>query len=697
MQKRILERLTHAACLTVSLGVIGSGCGTIEAVDSGLDCPQGATSWCACPRGVEGVSTCLADGTWDTCDCPAPIPDTSSVAGPSCEPSCDGLECGSDGCGGTCGACGPGAVCADGACLCVPETVKGCIGGDVHWLDSCGGAGSLVEDCAQWCEDGACAGCTPDCEDRACGPDGCGGACGACTGGEACDEDSGQCACPGEPGPSCFDAQVVAVDGCGVIGEVLEPCDHGCAQGACLPCVSSCGDAECGDDGCGGTCGACGDGASCEDGACVCEPEAQTACVGGDVRWLDSCGQVGELLAACESFCVAGECVGCEAACGDAECGPDGCGGTCGSCEGGSVCDSGACVCAPDAGETCEGVDLWAYDSCGVSTHLVETCSSACGCQDQVALATGFLGLTDLCAGQALSVPFMASGPFQADNQFTVQLSNKLGSFVGAPPIGAAPGTTSGSVEVVIPSGLAPGDGYRMRIVASSPPVAGADNGEDLGLHAPPDPDFAIGAPDAWGVGFKASVGQAVAFFPAAGPDVDLGWSFGAGATPAGGSPAAPLVAYQLPGVKQISLTVTDPWGCQATRTVQTEADSVEVLPCNPQIPADAVATGTMTHWPASGPVWVCAGGAYTAGGGEGGLVFVEPGGTFTFTGGGDYTVYVRSGGTLVPDADGSSVVVYEPGAILGDIEFTDHVIACDALAFDTSEAQDPGCDAKGG
>ena len=35
---------------------------------------------------------------------------------PDCEPDCDDVECGADGCGAFCGNCGPGYVCTGGAC-----------------------------------------------------------------------------------------------------------------------------------------------------------------------------------------------------------------------------------------------------------------------------------------------------------------------------------------------------------------------------------------------------------------------------------------------------------------------------------------------------------------------------------------------------------------------------------------------------
>ncbi len=60
----------------------------------------------------------------------------------ACTPSCaPGAECGSDGCGGSCGSCDSDELC---------------------------GAG------------GACELCVPSSEGKVCGPDGCGGNCGSC-------------------------------------------------------------------------------------------------------------------------------------------------------------------------------------------------------------------------------------------------------------------------------------------------------------------------------------------------------------------------------------------------------------------------------------------------------------------------------------------------------------------------------------
>jgi|GEM_PF-6461858 len=69
-------------------------------------------------------------------------------------------------------------------------------------------------------------------------------------------------------------------------------------------CVPECTDRECGDDGCGGSCGECGGEETCEDGLCV----------------------------------------GCVPDCTGRECGGDGCGGSCGDCDAGETCQDGLCV-----------------------------------------------------------------------------------------------------------------------------------------------------------------------------------------------------------------------------------------------------------------------------------------------------------------------------------------------------------------
>ena len=237
--------------------------------------------------------------------------------GGTCETLCDWKQCGSDGCGGTCGECPEG--------------------------ESCSVAG-VCEGKAE---------CIPNCDGRQCGGDDCGGSCGDCAGvgdGNFCTD------------TKCQNFQCVAVPN-------ANECAGGegtCVEGQC--CVPNCfladGSAmECGDDGCGGTCGECRAGSACVNDKCI---NCTADCTGkecGDDGCGGDCGS-------CEAGegCKDGLCQACQPACGSKECGDDGCGGDCGSCDQQTTCVQGQCQCAPQ----CTGKECGS-DGCGGS------CGD-CGC-----------------------------------------------------------------------------------------------------------------------------------------------------------------------------------------------------------------------------------------------------------------------------------------------------------------------------
>ncbi len=68
------------------------------------------------------------------------ISDTDNSDTVTCEPVCDGRECGADGCGGTCGTCADGASCSAGVCAEAAEV--NCVG---------------IIQCINGCTDQACA------------------------------------------------------------------------------------------------------------------------------------------------------------------------------------------------------------------------------------------------------------------------------------------------------------------------------------------------------------------------------------------------------------------------------------------------------------------------------------------------------------------------------------------------------------
>lgn len=142
--------------------------------------------------------------------------------------------------------------------------------------------------------------CTPSCMGHDCGNDGCGGSCGACYSLE------------------------------GAVDNSL------CVNGFC--CTPNCVGKECGDDGCGGSCGSCGTGTSCQSGTCV----SGVTCGNGACDDGEDCATCASDCGCSDGLvCYQGSC--CEPSCGGKECGDDGCGGSCGECSSAETCVGGIC------------------------------------------------------------------------------------------------------------------------------------------------------------------------------------------------------------------------------------------------------------------------------------------------------------------------------------------------------------------
>jgi hypothetical protein len=218
--------------------------------------------------------------------------DDAGVA-PLCAADCEGRECGSDGCQGSCGSC--------------------------DFEQRCDEARGRCE-----AEDGeeAAAACEPDCDDRECGSDGCGGSCGSCAGGAAC-EAAGRCA---RAVPACGNGRVESGeecdggDRCGPDCRIAEtPSDFeqcqafiatdattGCKRCVCERCTqlaTACYDsgdagrdqacrqlAECGNrNGCYDSECYCGDALLCLAPAGLCRAETELAAGSTDVTTILAC------------------------------------------------------------------------------------------------------------------------------------------------------------------------------------------------------------------------------------------------------------------------------------------------------------------------------------------------------------------------------------------------------------------------
>ena len=368
----------------------GEDCETC-AIDCG-GCGAGcvATPWpgcngCPCEQCVCGMDPFCCQNAWDDL-C---VQECYDCGGCECEPDCSDVQCGDDGCGGSCGDCPDEFVCVDGECtfICVPECLDKQCG-----PDGCGGSCGSCPVGFYCTAEALCEKfCNPDCQGKECGPDGCNGQCGLCGPEEACL--NGLCVQAWDCGQllkclwDCPEDDDVCYDGCwanaspeaqeqyiGIWQCLLEVCGpeptddctveaiYGGGEctdvyNACLDCTPNCTGKQCGPDECGGSCGTCPPGFTCDGfGFCDCLPQ----CIGKECG-SDSCGGICGVCPDGFSCNPAGKC-SCMPQCLNKECGSDGCGGTCGQCPADHKCDDGLCI--PDCIPDCGGKECGA-DGCG--------------------------------------------------------------------------------------------------------------------------------------------------------------------------------------------------------------------------------------------------------------------------------------------------------------------------------------------
>ena len=151
-------------------------------------------------------------------------------------------------------------------------------------------------------------------------------------------------------------------------------------------CTRDCAGKECGNDGCGGSCGICLPGVQCRaDGTC--EDDCVPDCWGKECG-TDGCGATCGACPPGISCLVGGLCEECVPDCWAKECGPDACGGDCGFCANGAQCNPITAICEPYS-DPCKDKECGAWDG--------EWCGD-CPCPE----CDASLGTCDLETGQCI-------------------------------------------------------------------------------------------------------------------------------------------------------------------------------------------------------------------------------------------------------------------------------------------------------
>ena len=101
---------------------------------------------------------------------------------------------------------------------------------------------------------------------------------------------------------------------------------------------------------------------------------------------------------------------------------------------------------------------------------------------------------TSYCTGESATIVFEANGVYNSSNKFSVQISNFNGSFASPTVIGFINSSAIGTnnVSFKIPINMQIGNGYRIRIVSSSPVTTSLTNGVNIQITTLQIPSLAV-------------------------------------------------------------------------------------------------------------------------------------------------------------------------------------------------------------
>jgi hypothetical protein len=220
----------------------------------------------------------------------------ATYSGGSCTPDCSGKNCGDDGCGGSCGTCSGDQTCQSGVCTDPPASGCTVISGGGSWTGSTSGESNELDG---YCHANASSGIGDVCYEWTATVDGSHqfDTCSSNTNFDTmlylynadgtqeliCNDDE-DAICAGNR--SIFDYNVtqgqtyrIYVDGYDEEGafELTITAPAGCTP--------DCSGKNCGDDGCGGSCGTCSGDQTCQSGVCTDPPASGCTVISGGGSW----------------------------------------------------------------------------------------------------------------------------------------------------------------------------------------------------------------------------------------------------------------------------------------------------------------------------------------------------------------------------------------------------------------------------
>src|SRR5664279_1926871 len=127
----------------------------------------------------------------------------------------------------------------------------------------------------------------------------------------------------------------------------------------------------------------------------------------------------------------------------------------------------------PDGAGVAFSIGNKGFAGFGNDNHFWEFTSAESGIETSVTT-------NSFCSSSPVPVPFFAFGVYNPDNIFIAQLSDSSGNFANPLVIGSLSATSNDTIQATIPNNIPPGSAYRIRVVSSSPPTTGSDNGTNL-------------------------------------------------------------------------------------------------------------------------------------------------------------------------------------------------------------------------